>query len=255
MLLQVDGICKAYPAGDGMHVALDDVSLSVDTGETVGLIGASGSGKSTLASVVLGLEPADAGTVAFDGVTCSAALPRRRWPRSFRAAALGMQVVFQHPAASFSERMRIGDAVAEGVAYRGVPRGECEQRALAALEQVGLPRSYAGKFSWELSGGECQRAAIARAIVSGPKLLICDEATSALDMTVQAQVANLLHDLCGEMDMACLFISHDLALVRGFCSRAYVIDSGRIVEHGLCADLFNRPKAEATRTLVSAIVH
>ena len=232
MLLEARDISKTYRTRDGVFQALDVASIDVDAGEIVGLIGASGSGKSTLASIVVGLETADAGTVRFDGQDCDAALPHGKRPAAFRKVQLEMQMVFQNPAASFSDRMRIGRGVEEGVAYRDVPKPEREKRALEALEMVGLPTAYARKFAWELSGGQCQRAALARAIVSRPKLLICDEPTSALDVTTQAQIVHLIDDLCRDMGMACLFISHDIALVRGLCSRVYAIDAGCITWSG-----------------------
>lgn len=253
MLLEVAGVHKTYDAKDGPFTALAGVGLNVAAGEIVGLIGTSGSGKSTLADVVVGLEAADEGRIEFNGASCDASVPMRKRSREFRQAMTQMQMVFQHPASSFSERMRIGQGVAEGVAYCGVSKGECEARALDALQQVGLPRAYAGKYAWELSGGECQRAALARAIVGNPKLLVCDEPTSALDVTVQAQIVNLIARLCEEREMACLFISHDLALVRGLCTRAYVIDAGAIVEEGPVAQLFDNPQADATRKLVASV--
>lgn len=254
MLLEVAGVTKSYPARSGSFAVLSGVDLTVGPGEIVGLIGASGSGKSTLASVIVGLETADEGALTFDGAHADASVVPRRRSSEFRRAAAGMQMVFQHPASSFSDRMRIGTGVAEGAAYRGVPRAERMARALDALERVGLPRAYADKYVWELSGGECQRAALARAIVGKPKLLVCDEPTSALDVTVQAQIVNLIFKLCADEGMACLFISHDLALVRGLCSRAYVIDAGSIVEGGAVADLFAHPQAVATSRLVESIV-
>lgn len=253
MLLEAVHVSKAYATREGAFTALSDVSIRVDAGEIVGLIGSSGSGKSTFASIIAGLERADKGTLSLRGETCDASVAPRKRPRGYRQALSCMQMVFQHPAASFSDRMKVGAGVAEGVAYRGVPKRECRKLALEALESVGLPRAYADKYAWELSGGECQRAAIARAIVGSPELLLCDEPTSALDVTVQAQIVNLLAKLCSERNMACLFISHDLALVRGLCSRAYVMDAGSVVEEGDVAELFERPRAEATRRLVAAV--
>jgi peptide/nickel transport system ATP-binding protein len=253
MLLDVSGVSKRYRSEDGWFTALDDAHVAVDAGQIVGLIGSSGSGKSTLARVVVGLETADAGTMQLDGVTSDLSKPLRKRTKEQRKSLSGLQMVFQHPAASFSARMRILEGVAEGVAYRGHARGECEGMALDALEQVGLPRSYVRKYAWELSGGECQRAALARAIVGGPKLLVCDEPTSALDVTVQAQIVDLIARLCAERGMACLFISHDLALVRNLCSRAYVIDAGAIVEEGPVSDLFQAPKTQATKRLLASI--
>ncbi len=253
MLLEVEGLTKRYRTRSGWFTALDGVSLGVDAGEIVGLIGTSGSGKTTVASVVSGLETADSGSMVFNGVACDATIPPNRRSREFKRVMAGMQMVFQHPAQSFSDRMRIGAGVAEGIVYRGVPKDCCMEAALDAIERVGLPRSYAQKYAWELSGGECQRAALARAIVGDPELLVCDEPTSALDVTVQAQIVNLIAQLCDERGMACLFISHDLALVRGLCSRAYVIDDGAIVEEGPVAALFDDPQADATRRLVASV--
>ena len=253
MLLEVSDVCKEYRTERGWLKVLDHAHVEVDAGQIVGLIGSSGSGKSTLARMVVGLETADAGTMAFEGESCDLSLPMRKRSREFRSALAGIQMVFQHPAASFSARMRIGEGVAEGVAYQGFSRGECKQMALDAIEQVGLPRTYAQKYPWELSGGECQRAALARAIVGSPKLLVCDEPTSALDVTVQAQIVKLIARLCRERDMACLFISHDLALVRNLCSRAFVIDGGSIVEEAAVSNLFDNPQADATKRLLAAI--
>lgn len=254
MLLEAKGIYLTYQAKAGPNLVLDDVGISMAKGEAVGLIGMSGSGKSTLARVVVGLEAADRGTLSFDGVSCDASLAPFRRPRGFRKACLGMQMVFQHPASTFPPHMTVETAVAEGVAYRGMSRRDCASKAREALQLVGLDPAFAEKRAWELSGGQCQRAALARAIVSRPKLLICDEPTSSLDATVQAQIVHLIKGLCDELEMACLFISHDLALVRGLCSRAYVMDGGRVVEEGPCARLFEAPRAEATRRLLDAII-
>lgn len=254
MLLRATDIRKTYRTRDGMFCALGGVSLEVDEGEFVGLIGMSGSGKSTMASVLVGLETADSGLIEFQGATCDASMRMSRRSGEFREALQGMQMVFQNPASSFSDRMRIGEGIAEGIAYLDVPKHEWEGRVLEALDMVGLPRSYIRKHAWELSGGECQRAAIARAIISHPKLLICDEPTSALDVTIQAQIVHLLLRLCCEMGMACLFISHDLALVRGLCKRVYVMDGGLIVERGDSGHVFDHPRSDAAKRLVASVV-
>ena len=255
MLLEATNIAKAYRTDRGPLTALDSVSIEVDDGEMVGLIGASGSGKSTMASVVTGLEAADAGTLSFMGEECDARLPLVKRPQAFRRAALNMQMVFQHPASSFSDRMKIGKGVAEGIAYRDVASKDDQSRLVSeAFEMVGLPASYEEKYAWEISGGECQRAAIARAVISRPRLLICDEPTSALDVTIQAQIIELLKSLCCELGMACLFISHDLALVRNICSRVYVLDKGSVVEHGPVEEVFANPQSPAAQLLVSSIL-
>lgn len=253
-LLEARDIFKSYRKHvDGLN-ALNGVSLSVCEGEIVGLVGLSGSGKSTMARVLLGLERADAGALRFRDAECDASVRPMRRSRAFRQAQRGMQMVFQHPASSFSPRMKVGEGVAEGIAYRGVPKGEREARALDALEAVGLPRSYADRYAWELSGGECQRAAIARAIIGDPQLLVADEPTSALDVTVQAKIVCLLRDICTSRNMACLFISHDLALVQSLCHRVYVMDVGSIVEEGPTSRVFEHPESPAAQRLVSSVV-
>ena len=254
MFLQAEGISKTYHTRGGRLLALSDVSLEVGAGESVGLIGTSGSGKSTLASILLGLETADAGTVALQGASCSATTRLAKRPAAFRRAMRDVRAVFQNPVASFSERMRVGEGIEEGITYLGVPKAERTKRMLEALEAVGLPASYAQKYPWELSGGECQRAAFARAIISRPKLLVCDEPTSSLDVTIQAHIVHLLVDLVRDLGAACLFISHDLALVRGICQRVYVLDSGRVVEQGSSDEVFERPQSQAAKLLVSSVV-
>ena len=253
-LLEALGISKTYAYRDGVFQALDNVSLTVGSGEIVGLVGASGSGKSTIASIIAGLEIADKGSLRFKGAGCDASAKMRARSAKYQQASKHLQMVFQHPASSFSPRMRIGAGIEEGAAYLGMPAEERRRRMHQALDAVGLPQSYAQKHAWELSGGECQRAAIARSIIGEPDLLIADEPTSALDVTIQAQIVHLLYDLCHENGMACLFVSHDLALVQGLCSRAYVMDGGCIVEQGDPASIFDAPESDAARRLAEAII-
>lgn len=252
-LLELREIGKTYRKKEGAFKALSNVNIDVCGGEIVGLVGMSGSGKSSIARIAVGLDAADSGTVLFKGQQCDASLPISRRPRQFREAQLDMQMVFQNPASTFSPRMRIGRGVAEGIAYRRSSQGDNSQMVFDALEAAGLPRNYAEKYAWELSGGECQRAAIACAIIGGPDLLIADEPTSALDVTIQAQVVRLIDHLCRSRGMACLFISHDLALVYGLCDRVYVLDGGRIVEEGSSEYVFNHASAPATRRLIESI--
>lgn len=229
-LLRLEGVSKRYRRS-GL-LALDDVSIWVGAGERVGLMGPSGSGKSTLACIAAGLLSPNAGHVRFDGVERSGGgrLPRGR-SAAVRRAWLGMQMVFQDPEASFIPTMRLGDAVFEGARYLPRFKGADKDRLVReALEAVELPGSYAERFPYELSGGECQRAAIARAVIGRPKLLLCDEATSALDVTVQAKVMALLGRVHRELGTAFLFIGHNPALVGGFCDRIYRIGGGRITE-------------------------
>lgn len=255
-MLRVRDISKSYGSAQEPHHVLDRVSLTVGDEECVALIGSSGSGKSTLASIIIGLEPADEGTVEFDGVFLDPCQKARKRSKEQRASLLEMQMIFQHPASSFSEQMKIGRGIIEGIAYHpGFNKKDAHKQMLEALDMVGLPSHFEQKHANELSGGECQRAAIARAIISRPKLLICDEPTSALDVTVQASIINLLVTLQHELSFSYLFISHDLALVRGFCDRAYVMDKGRIVEEGQVAQLFKHPQSDAAKRLLSSVLY
>ncbi len=258
MLLEVDGVSKTFRGAAGAVRAVDDVSFSVDEGECVGIVGGSGSGKSTLAGIVLGLECADEGHVTFQGIEMDARARRARRPRAAQRALLDMQLVFQLPFSSFSASATVFQGVREGFAYRreerSTPRARDRARVEDALERVGLDASYADRKIAGLSGGECQRVALARAVVSHPRLLVCDEPTSALDVTVQAGIVELIARLCQDEGMACLFITHNLALARGLCGRVCVMDRGRIVESGPSARVLTAPESSAAKLLVASLL-
>jgi ABC-type glutathione transport system ATPase component len=230
--------------------ALADVSLELEAGCRLGVVGESGSGKSTLARVVLGLVRARTGRVLWDGTAVDygdgAAL---------RALRRELQVVFQDPVGSLDPRMTAGEAVAEALsALEGLTsRRAVQERVAASLVEVGLDPDLAARYPHQLSGGQCQRVAIARATVVRPRLLICDEAVSALDVSVQAQIVNLLRDLSERHQMALLFISHNLAVVRHLCDEIVVLREGRVVERAARDDLFRGPRASYTQSLLDAV--
>lgn len=231
-----------------MITAVDSVDFHLMPGESLGLVGESGCGKSTLARLITHLEKIDSGRIILDekDITCIRG-------RSLRQSYRKIQMVFQDAVSSFDGRMRIGDSIAEVLNNTGsaLP-AQRKKTMLDLLEMVGLNPEYAGRFPYQLSGGECQRAAIARAIAVNPEVLVCDEATSALDVSVQAQILALLQRLRQEMNLAFLFISHDLAVVNCFCERISVMYQGRIVETGPSGQIVNHPQHPYTRLLLKS---
>jgi oligopeptide/dipeptide ABC transporter ATP-binding protein len=230
--------------------ALDGVSLELRDGRSLGIVGESGSGKSTLARAVLGLVPASAGSIEWRGREV-----HRGQSTVLRELRRELQVVFQDPFGSLDPRMTIGESVGEALqALEGTrDRLELRGRVAAALEEVGLAASLATRFPHQLSGGQCQRAAIARATIARPRLLICDEAVSALDVSVQAQIVNLLKDLSRRHGMSLLFISHNLAVVRHTCDDVAVLFDGRVVERASRESLFAGPAHPYTLALLAAV--
>ncbi|SOE78876.1 peptide/nickel transport system ATP-binding protein [Streptomyces sp. OV198] len=230
--------------------ALDGVSLTVGAGETVGLVGESGSGKSTAARVALGLVPPSSGAVSLFG----ADLGRTRG-RARRALLAGVGVVLQDPVASLDARMSVAECVAEPlrVHRRGMSAAERRARVGDALELVRLPRELAHRGPRELSGGQRQRVSLARALVLEPRLLVADEPTSALDVSVQQSVLDVIAGLQGELGFACLFVSHDLAVVQQFAQHVVVLRAGRVEEEGSTATTLLHPRTDYTRRLIAAV--
>jgi oligopeptide transport system ATP-binding protein len=234
----------------GAHAAIRDVNFDLFAGETLGLVGESGSGKSTLARAILRLVRAAHGTVVWRGqdlLSCNAAVLRRQ--------RRDLQIVFQDPLASLNPRMTVGETVAEPLKiFEPAWNARARQvRVGEMLERVGLTAEMGRRYPHEFSGGQCQRIGIARAMVLGPKLLICDEPVSSLDVSIQGQIVNLLLDLQRDVGTAMLFISHNLAVVRHLSARILVMYSGRFVEIARWDALFATPVHPYTRALLAAV--
>jgi len=247
-LLSVRDLTVEYRSRRHRVVAVNGVSLDIAPGETVGLVGESGSGKTTLGRAVLGLVAPAAGRIAFDGRDITRARGAAR-----RALARDIQVVFQDPYGSLNPAMTVSSILAESLRARGrLPRPEVAGRVGEMLARVGLPASAAGGYPGAFSGGQRQRLAIARALMPGPRLVICDEATSALDLSVQAQVLNLLRDLQRQYALSYLFIGHDLDVVRFAAHRIVVMYHGLVMEAGPADAVARDPRHPYTRLLVAA---
>ena len=246
-ILEVRNLRKMFADGKEKRVVLDGVSFSVKEGEILGIVGGSGCGKSTAARIVARLLPSDGGEV----LLCGKDITRAEGKELFGVYEK-MQMIFQLPEDSFDPRQTLGWSIGEAMRNHGWERAHILRRINSLLNQVGLRPSYQDRYPHEVSGGECQRAAIARAVALSPKLLICDEATSALDVTVQAQTVKLLRKLCKEQKMACIFITHDLAILPKISDRVIVMQEGRIVEEGTPEGLFRNAKSLAARELIEA---
>ncbi len=252
-LLKVENLVKHYAAGRSTRskdrlAALDGVSLSIPSGETLALVGESGSGKSTLAQCIACLEPPTSGSISFEGID-AAALDENQ----LRLIRPQIQLVFQDPASSLNPRWTALDIVSEPfLVQRRFTKPDCAVRALQLLDRVAIPRKMAGRRADELSGGQKQRLAIVRALALEPKLIILDEALSALDCSVQAQISNLLLELQSSLGLTYLFITHDFAMAAHLADQIAVMDRGRIVECGPAENILHSPSHETTRTLLAA---
>lgn len=255
-LLDVSQVSKRFTVGTkfsagGQKVvhALDDVSLAVMPGETLGLVGESGCGKSTLGRCITRLYTLTSGTIRFDGTDISTISERRMRPLRRR-----IQMVFQDPYASLNPRRRVQDLIAEPLrVHTSMPNPDIARRVSELLEIVGLKPDHAMRFPHEFSGGQRQRIGIARAIALNPELIVLDEPVSALDVSVQAQIVNLLADLQERLKLTYVFIAHDLSVVRQVSSRIAVMYLGSIVEIGSAEDIFTKPAHPYTQALISAV--
>ena len=255
-LLELDGLRTWFPIRRGIfshtvgHVqAVDGVSLKLEKGKTLGLVGESGCGKTTLARTILRLDPAREGRILFKGDDVL-----QLSGEALRQLRRNLQIVFQDPFASLNPRMTVMDLVTEGMVTHGlIPAARKEEEAARLLQEVGLGKRALYRYPHEFSGGQRQRISVARAISLRPEVVICDEAVSALDVSVQAQVLNLLMDLRERHGLSYLFISHDLSVVRHIADDVAVMYLGRIVEHGPAQQVMDHPQHPYTRALVSAI--
>ena len=249
ILLEVSHVNKEFPVKKQRLHAVSDVSFALHKGELLGIVGESGCGKSTLAKMLVGSLPVSSGKMELSGVDYAALKGKER--RAFRRK---IQMVFQDPLSSFSPRMKIGTYLAEPRRnYDKVSKQQAFAEAEQLLEKVGLPRDFLVRYPHELSGGQLQRVAIARALAIHPELLICDEATGALDVSIQNQIAKLLVELVREQNMGCIFIGHDLALVRSVTQRIAVMYLGRIVELLDSEDLEVSCRHPYTKALLRAV--
>lgn len=229
---------------------LQDVSLSLEPGQALGVIGESGSGKSSLARALTLLMPPQRGFIEFEGAPIGAEMDADKL-RDYRAR---LQLVFQDPMSALNPRRRVGASIVRPLqALNRLGGQRPEQAAAALLERVGLPASFASRYPHELSGGQRQRVNIARALALSPKVLIADEVTSGLDVSAQAKIVELLESLRRDERVALIFISHDLSLVRSLCDRVLILRGGNVVESGDSGHVFAQPRSEYTRKLLNSI--
>lgn len=247
-LLSTRDLVHEFKSRRSTHMALDHVSVEVEKGTSLGVVGESGSGKTTLVRCALGLLRPTSGSVVFDGAEVT-----RMSSKQLRAMRRRVGMVFQNPIMALNPRMSVEESVAEPLRVHTDLRGAGLQRAVSeALEAVALPEAYRSRLPHQLSGGQCQRVGIARALATRPELIILDEPTSALDVSVQAQILNLLTDLKTEHDLTFVMISHSLDVVRYLSDRVVVMLQGRVVEEGAAESVLADPQHDYTRNLVAA---
>jgi len=255
-LLEIRDLKKHFPVGEGFFShgkgvvkAVDGVNLTVEEGETLGLVGESGCGKSTLGRTILRLIEPTSGAVFFQGKNLLT-LPQRE----LRDMRRQMQVIFQDPYASLNPRMRVGDIVGEGLEIHKLAKGKAKRaRVIELLHQVGLREEHFDRYPHEFSGGQRQRIGIARALAVNPKFIVCDEPVSSLDVSIQAQIINLLQELQEKMHLTYLFISHDLRVVEHISHRVAIMYLGKIVEIAQGDAIYREAKHPYTKALLSAV--
>lgn len=251
-ILKVENLTKVFSRqGQPDFTAVNGISFRLFPGECLAIIGESGSGKTTAVNMISRLADADSGNIILDGQDIT------HWKgQKLRRVYRTMQMVFQTPTESFDPRRTLGDGIGESLRNAGVSKGETRKKVEALLEQCGLGAEFADRYPHQVSGGQCQRAAIARALAIEPRLLICDEATSALDVTVQKEILDLLSALRAQQgrNLSILFICHDISLVQQFADRVLVMYQGKIVEEGTPEDVICHPENDYTKRLINSIL-
>ncbi|MGG7176245.1 ABC transporter ATP-binding protein [Clostridium paraputrificum] len=255
VVLEIKNLCKYFPTNKGLFAsksyvkALDNVSFTINKGETLGLVGESGCGKTTTGRTILKLYEPTSGEIIFQGQDITKLSEKEMVPLRRR-----MQMIFQDPYASLNPRMTVGDIIGEAIDIHGLHKGEArEKRIRYLLDKVGLNGSHINRYAHEFSGGQRQRIGIARALAVEPDLIVCDEPISALDVSIQAQVINMLEELQEELGLTYLFIAHDLSMVKHISTHIGVMYLGKLVEKGLSNDVYSEPKHPYTQALLSAV--
>ena len=248
-ILEVHHLKKSFITGKKSFTAVEDVSFSLKTGEVLGIVGESGSGKSTVAKMITHLTEPTAGEIFLMEKDITHARGK-----NLREIYREMQMIFQTPAESFDPRCTLGDGIGESLRNMGISHRETRERVENLLEKCGLEKEFADRYPHQVSGGQCQRAAIARALAVDPEILICDEATSALDVTVQKQILELLIELKEKENLSFLLICHDLALVQALCDKVLVLYHGKTVEYGSPDEIIDHPKMDYTKRLIESVL-
>lgn len=251
-ILSVENLVKTFSQpGRADLTAVNGITFELLPGQCLAIIGESGSGKTTAVNLIARLLDATSGQIILNGQNIT-----HLKGKELRQVYKTMQMVFQTPTESFDPRRTLGDGIGESLRNAGVSKKESRQRVGALLESCGLPKEFASRYPHQVSGGQCQRAAIARALAIGPKLLICDEATSALDVTVQKEIIDLLNELRGQQgrNLSILFICHDISLVQQFADRVLVMYQGKIIEAGTPDEVIHAPKNDYTKRLIDSVL-